>query len=313
VVLAIPKGEAAMSPVLAERPRVDAPSSSTATAEAVRLTPSRSTIPAHVARFDAKTRAMHLVVMTTFLGLSATGMPLLFSDAAWARALASVFGGFRGAGIAHRAFGAALLAVVVFHLADVAWRAFVRGERGLLWGPTSMMPQPRDAVDFYRQLKWFAGLGPRPSFEHFAYWEKFDYWAVLWGTAIMGAAGLILWFPVAASRVLPGWMFNVALFVHGAEATLAIGFIFAVHFFNGHLRPGKFPMDLVIFTGSIPATELQHERADEYRRLIAADAGAAIEAPGPTPQEIRRGRIAGTIGLSLGLALFALIMYAVIG
>ena len=78
-------------------------------------------------------------------------------------------------------------------------------------------------------MRWFVGRGPRPRFEHFTYWEKFDYWAVLWGTVLMGAAGLVLWFPVAASRVLPGWMFNVALFVHGAEATLAIGFIFVVH------------------------------------------------------------------------------------
>src|SRR5205823_12304335 len=106
-------------------------------------------------------------------------------------------------------------------------------------------------------------------FEHFTYWEKFDYWAVLWGTAIMGAAGLVLWFPVVASRILPGWMFNVALFVHGAEASLAIGFIFVVHFFNGHLRPGKFPMDLVIFTGTLSAAELRQERAAQYERLAS--------------------------------------------
>lgn len=293
-----------MSPVVAELP----------VPKRVLVQPAaqRSPAPAFVARFDAKTRRLHIVVMTTFLGLSASGMPLLFSDAAWGRALASIFGGFRGAGVAHRVFGAALLAAVVFHLADVAWRAFVRGERGLFWGPTSMVPQPRDFVDFHRQLRWFAGLGPRPSFEHFTYWEKFDYWAVLWGTAIMGAAGLILWFPVAASRVLPGWMFNVALFVHGAEATLAIGFIFAVHFFNGHLRPGKFPMDLVIFTGAVGSCELRHERADEFRRLEASDL-AASAAPAPSPAQRQRGYIIGTIGLTLGLALFALIMYAVIG
>ncbi len=268
-------------------------------------------LPAYVARFDAKTRWMHLVTMTTFLGLSATGMPLLFSDAAWARGLASVFGGFRGAGVAHRAFGATLLGLVVFHLGDVVWRAFVKGERGLFWGPTSMVPQPRDFVDFYRQMRWFFGLGPRPTFEHFAYWEKFDYWAVLWGTAIMGAAGLILWFLVAASQILPGWMFNVALFVHGAEATLAIGFIFVVHFFNGHLRPGKFPMDMVIFTGSVPARELEHERGDEHRRLAAGSGVSAGAAP--TSDALRRGRIVGTVGLTLGLGLFVLIVYAVIG
>jgi cytochrome b subunit of formate dehydrogenase len=294
-----------MSPVRAEMAAVDP--------KMMKPAMTLAAVPAHVARFDVKTRRLHVVVMTTFLGLSATGMPLLFSDAVWARALASIFGGFRGAGIAHRAFGAVLLAAVVFHLSDVAWRAFVRGERGLFWGPTSMVPQPRDFVDFCRQLKWFAGLGGRPSFEHFTYWEKFDYWAVLWGTAIMGAAGLILWFPVAASRILPGWMFNVALFVHGAEATLAIGFIFAVHFFNSHLRPGKFPMDMVIFTGSVPAVELQHDRADEYRRLSEAGDAAAWAVSAPDTQQVRRGHLVGTIGLSLGLALFLLIVYAVIG
>jgi cytochrome b subunit of formate dehydrogenase len=266
----------------------------------------------HVTRFDAKTRWLHIVVMTTFLGLSATGLPLLFSDARWARALASLFGGFRGAGYAHRLFGATLLLAVVFHVLDVAWRAFVHGEKGLFWGPTSMVPQPRDLVDLYRQARWFAGRGPRPSFEHFTYWEKFDYWAVLWGTAIMGAAGLILWFPLAASRVLPGWMFNVALFVHGAEATLAIGFIFVVHFFNGHLRPGKFPMDLVIFTGSVPIEELRRERAAEFERLHSNGDLAHYAVGIPGAATVRRGYVVGALGMTAGLVLVALIAYAVV-
>jgi len=97
--------------------------------------------PKHIVRFDRKTRMLHIVVMVTFLGLAATGMPLLFSEAPWARVLAMLFGGFHGAGLVHRVFGAALLAGVVFHVADVSWRAFVRGEKGLFWGPDSMVPQ----------------------------------------------------------------------------------------------------------------------------------------------------------------------------
>ena len=50
---------------------------------------------------------------------------------------------------------------------------------------------------------------------------------------------------------LPGRVFNVALLVHGEEALLATGFIFLVHFFNGHFRPDKFPIDTVIFTGAV--------------------------------------------------------------
>jgi cytochrome b subunit of formate dehydrogenase len=268
--------------------------------------------PVHVRRFDAVTRRLHVVVMTSFLGLSATGLPLLFSGEPWSRVLTALFGGFHGAGLVHRFFGTMLLGAVSWHLGNVCWRAFVRGDRGLFWGPTSMVPQPGDLVQLVEQVRWFVGAGPRPRFEHFTYWEKFDYWAVLWGTMLMGAAGLILWFPAAASRVLPGWIFNVALFVHGAEATLAIGFIFVIHFFNGHLRPGKFPMDLVIFTGTVNEDELRHERAGEYDRLVETGTLAQLEAPEPSPAATTRGRIIGTAGLTIGLALVSLILYAVL-
>ena len=266
----------------------------------------------HIQRFDRPTRALHVVIMVTFLLLAATGMPILFSDAAWGRVLALLFGGFTGAGLVHRAAGAVLLGAVVWHVANIGWRAFVRGERGLLWGPTSMTPQWRDVVQFWQQLKWFFHRGPYPNYEHFTYWEKFDYWAVLWGTAIMGAAGLILWFPEAAAAFLPGWTFNVALFVHGAEATLAIGFIFVVHFFNGHLRPNKFPMDLVIFTGSVAEEELRHERAGQYERLERNGQLDGLAVPAPSDAERRRGYVVGTIGLTLGLILFVLILQAVL-
>jgi cytochrome b subunit of formate dehydrogenase len=308
VVLALEEGETVMSPAVLEPPVDETPA---APGDRPAAPGAAAPPPVYVARFDGATRWLHIVIMVTFLGLSATGMPLLFSEAGWARLLAGLFGGFHGAGILHRVFGATLLAAVAWHVVDLLYRAFVRGEKGLFWGPNSMTPQPRDLADLYGHMKWFFGLGPRPRFDHFAYWEKFDYLAVLWGTALMGAAGLVLWFPVAASRILPGWMFNVALFVHGAEASLAIGFIFVVHFFNGHLRPGKFPMDMVIFTGAVSADELRHERAAEYDRLQRTGAIDGLCVAAPTAAELRRGRIVGTIGLTLGIALVTLIIYAV--
>ena len=56
----------------------------------------------------------------------------------------------------------------------------------------------------------------------------------------------------------------MALLVHGEEALLAVGFIFTIHFFNGHFRPEKFPIDTVIFTGSLPEAEWREERPGEY-------------------------------------------------
>jgi cytochrome b subunit of formate dehydrogenase len=277
------------------------------------LPPTNPTPPVlHVRRFDRPTRRLHIVVMVTFLGLAATGLPLLFSAAPWSRVLSALFGGFHGAGLVHRGLGAILLGAVIWHVANMFWRAFGRGERGIFWGPTSMVPQLRDIVQLFQQIKWFLGAGPQPRFEHFTYWEKFDYWAVLWGTALMGAAGLVLWFPMAASAILPGWLFNVALFVHGAEATLAIGFIFVIHFFNGHLRPGKFPMDLVIFTGSVTEDELREERTAEYARLAkSGELGELAVAP-PTAVASNRGHFIGAAGLTIGIALVVLMIYAVL-
>ena len=119
-------------------------------------------------------------------------------------------------------------------------------------------------------MKYFFYLGPRPKFDRFTYWEKFDYLAVFWGVAIIGFSGLILWFPTAFTMVLPGWALNAAYIVHSDEALLATGFIFLFHFFHTHLRPEAFPMDPVIFTGRMPLERFKDERPLEYERLVAA-------------------------------------------
>ena len=266
----------------------------------------------YVRRFDAFDRVLHGLLMLSFLGLAATGLPLLFSDEAWARALARVFGGFVVAGWLHRVCATLLIAVFLTHVTRVARRIVAGREYGLLWGPHSMVPQPRDVRELVQHLRWFVGLGARPRFERFTYWEKFDYWAVFWGMAVIGASGLLLWFPELFARILPGWVFNVALLIHGEEALLAVGFIFTMHFFNGHLRPEKFPMDLVIFTGRVTAAELEEERPDEYARIRATAQLERLRV-GPPPRWLRRlGRVVGTAAVTIGLILVTLILYAVL-
>ena len=161
-------------------------------------------------------------------------------------------------------------------------------------------------------MRWFLGRGERPRFERFTYWEKFDYWAVFWGMGIIGGSGLILWAPKFWARFLPGDLFNVALLVHGEEALLAVVFIFTIHFFNGHLRPEKFPMDTVIFTGVLPLEELKHERPAEYERLVAEGGVERLASPAPTADRVRKSRIVGTIAVSLGLLLVAFTLIALL-
>ena len=100
---------------------------------------------------------------------------------------------------------------------------------------------------------------------------------------IIGGSGLVLWFPVFFSRLLPGSWFNIALLVHGEEALLAVGFIFTVHFFNGHLRPDKFPMDPVIFTGRGPPTSSKEERPGRVRTAVADGLRSRRSPPGAPP------------------------------
>ena len=265
----------------------------------------------HYRRFDAFNRGLHLALMTSFMGLAATGLPLLFSAAPWAGGLSRLFGGFEMAGLFHRFFAVIMLTTFVLHVGRLVYRIVGRNEP-LLWGPSSMVPQPRDVREFVAHVKWFVGRGPRPAFDHFTYWEKFDYWAVFWGMAIIGGSGLMLWFPEQFARVLPGQVFNVALVVHGEEALLAVGFIFTIHFFNGHFRPEKFPIDTVIFTGSVPEHELREERPGEYDRLAAEGRLDSFVVPPPTPAMTRYGRIVGGLALATGVALFVLILRAVL-
>jgi hypothetical protein len=125
--------------------------------------------------------------------------------------------------------------------------------------------------------KWFFGKGPKPSFDRWTYWEKFDYFAVFWGVFIIGfRVDHVV--PGILHPFLPGWTINMAHIIHSDEALLAAGFIFSIHFFNTHFRIEKFPMDTVIFSGRISKTEMLHERRRWYDRLVASKAAWTITA-----------------------------------
>jgi len=256
-------------------------------------------------------RIIHGMVIVSFLGLALTGIPLRFADTWWAGWLSRVLGGYPTTGYLHRVFAVVTFLYFGLHLGEIALR-FLKGERGLFWGPYSMVPQPRDFVQLAQHVRWFLGLGPKPVFGRWTYWEKFDYWAVFWGVAVIGASGLFLWFPTFFSHLVPGWMFNVAFIVHSDEALLAVGFIFIVHFFNTHMRPEKFPMDPVIFTGRVSEAELREERPEEYAQLIREGGLEALKAD-PPPLWMRTfARVVGFSALAIGFFLIFLIALAVL-
>jgi len=272
----------------------------------------KGTAQRYYRRFTRVERVQHAFLMLTFVGCALSGLPLLYSDKPWAATLARILGGFEGAGLIHRICAFVMIVVFVSHVAMLVRNAIAGGNlMRILWGPDSMVPQLQDGIDIYRNFLWFIGRGPKPQFDRWTYWEKFDYWAVFWGMAIIGGSGLLLWFPVFFSKVLPGWMFNIAALIHGEEALLAVGFIFTFHFFNGHVRPAKFPMDTVIFTGRISEHELKDERATEYERLAREGALEAKVAPPPTNESQVFGWFVGGTALILGIVAVALIVYSI--
>jgi len=264
-------------------------------------------------RFGPTERVMHAFLMLTFIGCALTGVPLLFADHTWAGTLVAFIGGFGAAALIHRICASIMTVVFVGHVLRVFIRAFLAEDwLGYFWGPNSLVPNLKDGQDIVGMFKWFFGKGPRPRFDRYTYWEKFDYWAVFWGMFIIGGSGFMLWFPTFFSEFLPGWVFNVATIVHGEEALLAVGFIFTIHFFNGHLRPEKFPMDLVVFTGRLPEHELKDERPLEYQRLVSAGRLQSIEVQAPSSQALLYSRLLGTVGLTLGVITILIIIYSAV-
>jgi cytochrome b subunit of formate dehydrogenase len=175
-----------------------------------------------------------------------------------------------------------------------------------------MIPTWQDWRDFVAHNRWFFGKGPKPQFERWTYWEKFDYFAVFWGVFAIGLSGLIMWFPQFFTRFLPGWVINIALIVHSDEALLAAGFIFTIHFFNTHFRLEKFPMDTVIFSGRVSKTEMLHERRRWYDRLVAE---GRLEEHRVRDEWERWKNIARSFGyvfFGMGLILLVLIIYAMV-
>ena len=267
-------------------------------------------------RFTRRHIFLHLLVITSFLILSLTGLPLKFADQAWAKILMDWYGGAPVAAALHRVgavitfvyFGAAMVMSVQFLFVrqDIPGNPIQR-----LFGPDSLFPNLRDVRDIAGMFRWFLFLGPKPTFERWTYWEKFDFLAVFWGMFAIGGSGLMLWFPEFFGTFLPGWMFNVATIVHSDEALLATGFIFTVHFFNTHGRPEKFPMDFVIFNGEINKEEFLEERADQWRRY--EELGITEQFVKPKPSGVIYDFILKAFGFTAvftGITLVILMVYA---
>jgi cytochrome b subunit of formate dehydrogenase len=269
---------------------------------------------AYLRRFRTSHSVLHLMVIVSFLSLAFTGMSLKFADNAFFAGATRLMGGPAVMGYVHHLGAIITFTYFGIHFYQLAGK-FRRREitvRGLLTSDYSLVPQLQDLRDLGQHIRWFVGSGPRPKFGRWTYWEKFDYLAVFWGVTVIGLTGLAMWFPEVATLVLPGWLINVATVIHSDEALLAAAFIFTIHFFNTHVRPGKFPMDTVIFTGRMELEEFRAEHPREYEALV--ESGELEQhRVGPPPRWLSvSAGIFGTLFLASGIAIISAIVYSLV-
>lgn len=269
----------------------------------------------NIRRFSTFHMIQHFFMAASFLGLAFSGLPQKFYDAPWAQNMMDLMGGPMMAASIHHVSAIIMFAVFFSHIAEIIIVQSKKGKGffGRLFDADSLMPRWQDFADMKAHFLWFLGKGERPQFDRWTYWEKFDYLAVFWGMFIIGFSGLVLWFPTFFAKFMPGWMINLSTLVHSDEALLATGFIFAIHFFNTHFRADRFPMDMVIFSGTLTQEEIKQERAKWYERLVKNE---KLEKLYHTNEKFKSygfiAKVAGFLMLLTGLVFLFLMIYAFI-
>ncbi|MCC7360062.1 MAG: hypothetical protein IT317_11325 [Anaerolineales bacterium] len=259
---------------------------------AAKTTPART-----YQRFSLGQRLEHLLTLTSFVVLAVTGLPQKYAGAEWAQTMIALMGGIQSVRIIHRVAATVLMLEVVNHLFMLGYRLIVRRVR------LTMLPGLNDAKEGLGAFLYNLGLRRRPpQAGRFTFGEKFEYWALVWGTLVMIITGFMLWNPIATTRLLPGQFIPAAKAAHGGEALLAVLAIIIWHMYHVHLRTFNKSM----FTGKLS----EHEMLEEHPRELAdIKAGLADRAPDPAQLRRRQQRYLPIAGLLAAGLLFTIYQF----
>lgn len=249
-------------------------------------------------RFRVGARIEHIILLVSFGVLALTGLPQRYAQLEFSQSMINAMGGIEAVRIIHR-YSAFLLVVGSFyHLFTSFYRLYVRRERH------RMIPDRKDLTDLVNFVKYNIGkTDDRPKMRKFNFGEKFEYWAVVWGTAVMIITGFFLWNPIATTKFLPGQIIPASKAAHSYEALLAVLVIIIWHFYNviiKHWNPS-------IWTGKLPRHQMEEEHKLELERL---EAGGSPYQKVEAPILQRRRLIFAVISIILGSLIFALLIWA---
>ncbi len=263
----------------------------------------KSEVKTRIRRFSPVQRLFHVLLILSFLTQGSTGLARMYIETTWGKWLTSLFGGYASALTVHRYVGIFLICLFLAHISYLLFRIDWRQFPSSLIGPDSLVPHPQDIFESAHHVCWFFGLIRAPRFDRWTYWEKFDYWGVFWGIPVLGVTGLIMAYPLFSTSFIPGWGLNVALWVHRIEAILAMGHVFIIHFFIGHLRRHNFPMDRTMFEGSVDLEAASHEKPFWVARLAHAGKLEALLVPQASMWQRTVYYVFGYAAIAVGLFL----------
>lgn len=196
-----------------------------------------------VVRMSLSQRLQHFLLAGSFIMLAITGFALKWPD--------SLIGKLMGSNEAfrswsHRVAGIVLLVVGAYHIFYI----LTKKEGRLL--VKDLFPVPKDLKDVTDSIRYLTGLSSeKPKFARFGYAEKMEYWAVVWGTMIMGVTGLMIWFKIDVTRFLPRWAVDVATTIHYYEAILACLAIIVWHLYHVIFDPDVYPLNWACWNGKV--------------------------------------------------------------
>lgn len=212
-------------------------------------------------RWTPAERVQHWVLVISFALLVITGFALKFPESWWAWPFLQT-GKYDLRGLLHRLAATIYLILALYHLGYLALTRRGRAQfRALLlrW---------QDLRDLRRQFRYNLGRERHaPQYGHYAYWEKIEYWALIWGTVIMALTGVLLWFENISLRLFPLWVLDVATVIHYYEAILATLSILVWHFYFVIFNPETYPMNRSMLDGVVPERLMREEHARELEML----------------------------------------------
>lgn len=214
-------------------------------------------------RMSLSERLQHGTLAVSFITLVVTGFMLRYPDAWWVVSIRSAIPEFfEVRSWVHRIAGVALLGVGVYHLYYIF---FVPRGKQLL---KDLLPKMSDLHEAIGVAKYNLGISQeKPLLGRFSYVEKAEYWALVWGTIVMGATGFVLWFDNTFLGLLGKQWWDVARVIHFYEAWLATLAIIVWHFYFVIFNPDVYPMNLAWIKGTISEEEMAEEHPAELRRI----------------------------------------------